>query len=65
VVQPFSGKEMVEVHCYVHSNMICKGSICIAPLSVSFGIKGKCVHLTSSHAGKEPHYPLNRGLGGL
>jgi len=28
---------------------------------------GECstLHLAISHPGKEPHYPLNRGLGGL
>ena len=33
--------------------LVLKGSVC------------STLHLTSSHSGKEPHYPLNKGLGGL
>jgi len=39
----FISKKMVEEHCSVHSIKICKGRSCIAPLSLSFGIKGRCV----------------------
>jgi hypothetical protein len=50
VVQLFIGKKMVEEHCSVHSIKICKGSRCIAPLSLSFGIKGRRVlNITNYH----------------
>ena len=67
VVQLFISKKMVEEHCAVHCIMIFKGSSCIAALSLSFGIKGQTVlNITPYHfTGKEPHYPLNSGLGGL
>jgi len=41
VVQLFISKKMVEEHCSVHSIKISKVSSFIAPLIVSFGIKGK------------------------
>ena len=68
VVQLFTSKKMVEEHCSVHSIKICKGSSCIAALSLSFGIKGRTVlnttpyHFTTS---KEPHYQLNKAVGCL
>ena len=41
VVQLFISKKMLEEHCPVHSIKICTGRRCIAPLSLSFGIKGR------------------------
>jgi len=68
VVQLFISKKMVEEHCCVHYIKICKGSSCIAALSLNLALKGghcSTLHLTTSQPGKEPHYPLNSGLGGL
>jgi hypothetical protein len=41
VVQLFISKKMVEEHCSVHSIMIHTERGCIAPCSLSFGIKGR------------------------
>jgi len=50
VVQLFISKKMVEEHRSVHSIKICKGSSCIPPLSLRFGIKGRCVlNITPYH----------------
>jgi len=50
VVQIFFSKKMVEEHYTVHSITICKGSRCIAPFSLSFGIKGRRVlNITTYH----------------
>jgi len=43
VVQLIISKKIVEENCSVHSIIICKGRSCIAPLSLSFGIKGRRV----------------------
>jgi len=66
VVHLFISKKMVEEHCSVYSIKIAKGSSCIAPLNVSFGIKGKWVlnitpyHLTPR---QEATLPIEQGAG--
>jgi len=50
VVQQFISTKMVEEHCSVHYIKICKGSNCIAPLSLSFGTKeSRLLNLTPHH----------------
>jgi len=50
VVQLFISKKKVEEHCSVHSIKIHKGSSCIAPICLSFGIKGRRVlNITPYH----------------
>jgi len=58
--------QMVEEHCSVHSIQICKGSSCIVPLSLSFGIKQRWVlnitpyHFTPRQAAS---LPIEQGVG--
>jgi hypothetical protein len=59
VVQLFISKKMVKEHCSVHSIKTSKGSSCIAPLSLSFGINGRCVlNITPYHFTPRQEAPL-------